>query len=296
MQMMQKVAVVIASCGRPATLEVALQRLAEQTRRPDYIVLSVVSDDDLPDILPKDLPVEVITGPKGTTAQRNRALNRLYGHVEILVFFDDDYVPSRKAIGDIAEAFLMFPHVAGISGRLLADGARGSGIDAAAAATLVDRADAERGHRDAPAFVPGVAGIYGCNMAFRAAAIDALRFDEKLPLYGWLEDADFAARVPGVVGRTDAFSGVHCGVKSGRDTKSRRYGYSQVSNPAYLWRKGSLPAGRALGLVMRALAANTAKALRPEAWIDRRGRLAGNIIALGDVLRGRLTPWRIRDL
>lgn len=133
-------------------------------------------------------------------------------------------------------------------------------------------------------------------MAFRAEAAATVRFDEKLPLYGWLEDADFAARVPGVLGRTNAFYGVHCGVKHGRDANARRFGYSQVSNPAYLWRKGSLPAGRALSLALRAIVANTAKALRPEGWIDRRGRLAGNMVALGDVLRGRLTPSRIRDL
>lgn len=109
-------------------------------------------------------------------------------------------------------------------------------------------------------------------MAFRAEAAATVRFDEKLPLYGWLEDADFAAWVPGVLGRTNAFYGVHCGVKHGRDANARRFGYSQVSNPAYLWRKGSLPAGRALSLALRAIAANTAKPCAPRKAGREHGR------------------------
>jgi len=38
------------------------------------------------------------------------------------------------------------------------------------------------------------------------------------------------------------------------------------------------------------------KSLRPEPWIDRPGRLRGNLIAIGDLLRGRLDPARIQDL
>jgi GT2 family glycosyltransferase len=277
-------------------LMTALQRLSNQSRRPDSVIISVSSDSDLPHTVPDNLVVDFVIGPKGVSKQRNLALDRIIGSAEIVIFFDDDYVPSRTAIADIVEAFQSLPYVSGLSGELLADGARSAGFTALEAAALVDGTDERRSVREAPAFVPGVAGIYGCNMAFRAEAIRTVRFDGKLSLYGWLEDADFAARVPGVLGRTNAFHGVHCGVKSGRAPNARRYGYSQVSNPAYLWRKGSLPAGRALGLAIRAAAANTAKALMPEDWIDRRGRLAGNLIALGDVLRGRLTPWRIQDL
>ena len=50
---------------------------------------------------------------------------------------------------------------------------------------------------------------YGCNMAFRAQSIEHLTFDERLVLYGWLEDRDFAFRA-GAAGRmiqTDAVWG-----------------------------------------------------------------------------------------
>jgi hypothetical protein len=38
------------------------------------------------------------------------------------------------------------------------------------------------------------------------------------------------------------------------------------------------------------LAANMVKTLRPEPFIDRGGRLSGNLKALGDLVTGRLRP------
>jgi hypothetical protein len=43
----------------------------------------------------------------------------------------------------------------------------------------------------------------------------------------------------------------------------------------------------------RNLGANLLHAPRPEPFIDRRGRLRGNLLALGDLLRGRCDPRRI---
>jgi hypothetical protein len=41
------------------------------------------------------------------------------------------------------------------------------------------------------------------------------------------------------------------------------------------------------------IAANLLKSLAPEPWIDRRGRLRGNLIALLDIARGQVDPRRI---
>ena len=38
-------------------------------------------------------------------------------------------------------------------------------------------------------------GNMGCNMAFRFSALRNVRFDERLPLYAWLEDHDFRGQV-----------------------------------------------------------------------------------------------------
>lgn len=44
------------------------------------------------------------------------------------------------------------------------------------------------------------------------------------------------------------------------------------------------------------LAANVLGSLKPQGLVDRRGRLKGNLIALADLLRGRLHPQRILTL
>jgi hypothetical protein len=63
-----------------------------------------------------------------------------------------------------------------------------------------------------------------------------------------------------------------------------------VVNPIYLIRKGSLPASFALGLLARNLAANVVRSLRPEPWVDRRGRLRGNLLGIVHVMSGRVAP------
>ena len=41
---------------------------------------------------------------------------------------------------------------------------------------------------------------------------------------------------------------------------------------------------------------NLIHSVRPEPHIDRRGRLAGNLLAIGDWLRGRVDPQRVLHL
>ena len=89
---------------------------------------------------------------------------------------------------------------------------------------------------------------------------------------------------------------VHCGEKRGRERSGRRLGYSQVCNPVYLLRKATLPRQIAVRMILRNLLANHAKLFRPEPWIDRQGRAAGNWLAIRDVLRGRVDPHRILEL
>ena len=84
-------------------------------------------------------------------------------------------------------------------------------------------------------------GAYGCNMIARFSAMPDIRFDENLPLYGWLEDLDFSARLrtKGRVVEASRCVGVHLGVKNGR-SPGRQIGYSHIANPlCHLARKGS---------------------------------------------------------
>jgi len=50
--------------------------------------------------------------------------------------------------------------------------------------------------------------------------------------------------------------------------------------------------GQVAGQLFRNIASNVVGAVRPEPFIDRRGRLRGNLRGLADVLRGRLDPER----
>ena len=71
---------------------------------------------------------------------------------------------------------------------------------------------------------------------------EGVRFDENLPLYGWAEDVDFCRQLAtyGRIVENARTTGVHLGSNSGR-TSGVCFGYSQIANPLYLWRKGTLP-------------------------------------------------------
>jgi len=293
-----QVAVIIASTGRPGCVADVIRDLHRQTQPPSRIIISVASERDLPPAAALD-GTEVVISSRGAATQRNAGLNHLastgsYGS-DVVVFFDDDFVPSRHAIAGLGRVFADHPDVVGATGVVLADGIKTPGIPYSCAETIVSAHD--RKATQAPATVSDAPDLYGCNMAYRLSAITDLRFDERLKLYAWQEDVDFSMRV-GTRGRlvkTDAFVGVHLGIKSGR-TSGVRFGYSQVQNPIYLWRKGTMPTAKAWRLMARNLVTNHARALWPEPWVDRFGRVRGNWMGFADVLRGRLTPERIEDI
>lgn len=289
------VAVVFASLGRPELITQCIGEMARQTRRPDVLLFSVVNAGDLPADFAESAGVYVVMGPKGLCAQRNRALDWLAGRYDIVMFYDDDFVPARTSVEKIAEFFAAHPDVAGATGNVLRDGICTAGISHAEAREIL----AEHENRDfhPNCIIRSLDGLYGCNMAYRTTAIAGRRFDERLKLYAWQEDVDFAAslRGQGRIVKTFAFSGVHMGIKSGR-ISGVRFGYSQIINPPYLARKGTMSVGTAARLMARNLLANHAKAFWPEPWVDRIGRVKGNWIGIVDLMRGRLTPERVESL
>ena len=294
-----RVAVIVASRQRAGEVEQLLGRLALQTLPPRWLILSGVEASDMPSDPERLLPgveCHVATSAPGLCRQRNAGLEALSGEVDIVLFYDDDYVPSRFALEDAAAVFSARPDVVGITGNVLADGVTSGGIAFEEAERIVAAHDAGRAKGEPATALrdASLAGLYGCNMAFRTSAIGRRRFDERLPLYGWLEDLDFSRRVgeEGLLARTRGFAGVHRGVTHGR-SPGKRLGYSQVANPAYLLRKGTISRGFFVRQVSRNVIANHARSfVGTEAWIDRRGRTAGNWSALVDLLRGRIDPER----
>jgi hypothetical protein len=204
-------------------------------------------------------------------------------------------VPSRYYLENLESLLVRHPEVVAATGALALDGINQGGCSLGQAAETVKRADAQQ--KDAPLDYWDVDHLYGCNMAARLTPALTVGFDERLPLYAWQEDRDFSRRLKayGRVVRTRALTGAHLGVTSGR-TPGVRLGYSQVANPLYLMHKGTMGRMETALLVGRNLTANLVKTLRPEPWVDRAGRLRGNLKALRDACLGAASPERILQL
>lgn len=295
--------VIIVTAGRRAVLDRTLAHLGGQTRLPDAVVVSAPDPTHVDEAAVTGYPLHHVFGASGCTAQRNRALaSDLVRDADIVVFFDDDFVPDDRYLERAEAAFARHPDWGVLTGLVLADGIKGPGIDYSEACEILARLpdDGTADETDDPGgrhehVAP--AGAYGCNMAFRAADIAGQRFDERLPLYGWQEDTDFSRRVARgrPIVRAHGLRGVHLGVKRGR-VSGVRFGYSQVVNPLYLVRKGTCTWRWAANLITRNVLANAARSLHAEPHVDRAGRLRGNLIAAGHLVRGRLDPEFIMRL
>lgn len=290
-----RLVVIIVTADRKAVLSETLAHLEGQSRRPDLLVVSAPDPSHVDQSPGVGYPRRYVFGASGCTAQRNRGLDseHLRG-VEIVVFFDDDFVPGADYLERAEAAILQHPEWAVLTGRVLADGINGPGLGFAQARRILESCPDVAPHAHERV---SLGGAYGCNMVFRARDIAGHRFDERLPLYGWQEDTDFSRLVARgrPILRLNGLRGVHLGVKRGR-VSGVRFGYSQIVNPLYLVRKGTCTWRWAANLIARNVAANAALSLRPEPHVDRLGRLRGNLIAAGHVMRGRLDPESVMRL
>ncbi|OWV77363.1 glycosyl transferase [Rhizobium sp. R339] len=287
-----RIAVGIASAGRPSILRDTVDYLTGLPRQTERLIICVPAIEDASGLAGRR-DVEVIVGSRGLTCQRNRIIEAAAADTDVLIFLDDDFIPAATFLSRMAAVFAARSDVAIATGEVLADGVLDGGLAMAQALQVIDTAGegVER--------VTDVYNAYGCNMAVRLAPVleHALTFDEQLPLYGWLEDVDFSRSIAryGRSVRVEGARGVHLGVRSGRQP-GRRLGYSQVANPVYLVRKGTMSKGRALAQIGRNILANTSGVLFKDRLIDRWGRLNGNLLALSDLLFGRVSPSRILEL
>lgn len=290
-----KIVVGIPTAGRPDVLDKTVEIIAHQTKSPVAVMVCPASTSDIHPQLLDNYPYckLVLAKSKGLASQRNSILAAI-DDADLIVFFDDDFFPASDYLAQVQQTFLTHPDVVAVTGRPLKDGINGpglsveEGLEALSVASPVSAGSVSETY-----------GTYGCNMAFRLSEIRArsLLFDENLPLYGWQEDIDFSRRLAayGRIVSSSALQGVHLGSKGGR-TSGLRTGYSQIANPVYLMRKGTMSFSFASRLMIRNLAANLVRSFWPEAWIDRKGRLKGNVTALVDVMIGRISPSRILDM
>jgi GT2 family glycosyltransferase len=289
-----KLGLVIASHGRPDILQQVLLNLVPQSRIPDDIVISAVDQADIPKTGQTLGSVRIIFGSPGLTRQRNRGISCLIDTTDVIVFIDDDFIVGCDYFLNMERIFEQDDSIVGVNGEVIADGANSPGFTFEEGLQLAER---YKQRLKAAPIVREIKRTYGCNMAFRTARMGSLRFDERLPLYGWQEDLDFcgALRGSGRIVRTNLVWGVHLGTKRGKGSEVR-LGYSQIVNPAYIVLKGNMPVAFGLQLVARNFLANLVKSVRPESYVDRRGRLRGNLIGMLHLMTGRVTPEYILQL
>lgn len=286
----------IATAGRRELLSEVIRQLALQTRMPDCVSICPASEADVDEEVVRTFPgrASIIRGKRGSAHQRN-AIIRAATDADVIVFFDDDFMPQPSYVAEIEQMFREYTDLVVTTGVVLADGIHGPGLSIEESRRVLDEDRPIRGEGRLETIFAG----YGCNMALRLSVARAhgLEFDENLPSYAWWEDVDLSRRMAryGSVAKSDRLRGVHLGVKAGR-ASGRRLGYSQVANPTYLASKGTISKRLAALTIAKHMTINLGRSFASEPWIDRRGRAIGNMLALCDLVLRRLSPERIRNM
>jgi GT2 family glycosyltransferase len=294
------IAVVICSLNRAAVLHETVCSIQWQTLLPKQIIISTPGAEH---VLPETLAlpgVQHVLSRLGSTAQRNRGLDAVADRTDLIAFLDDDFELSESYFHEMSRLFRAHPEVVIACGTLLYDGGRGK-------TPQIARADARKmcesvthcsgtSVQAEPAYTL-MDWAYGCNMFARLEAVAGIRFDESLPMYAWLEDSDYGFRC--TIGRRGPVTclgakGVHLGWRGGR-TAGVRFGFSQIINPLYLWRKARVFPLRhiVINYWLRCFLGNILGILRRDQKWDRPGGLKGNLLGFMHLLGGNCDPTKI---
>ncbi len=270
--------------------------LMRQTLMPQEIIVAVTGDEDYLPALLSTPRLRLVTSPAGSAIQRNRAIAELHPNSTITAFLDDDVELEDGYLAKICAFMEEHQDVAGFSGAPVLDKPKWGGMEREEARQILHNTvlDASPPHESRE--------LYGCNMTLRTAAVRQEQFDERLILYAYLEDRDYAARIARH-GRTVFYTAaklIHFGSRSGR-VSEKLMGYTQMMNSTYLLRKGVLTPKEYGRLGLGTLGANLLRTLgikhNGEADIldraTRRLRLQGNVLAIKDIMLYGIQPERV---
>lgn len=286
--------IVICSVNRPELLHESVLSLLEQTI-PCRILITVPGEKH---VSPKTraLPgVEIIlSAAPGSCAQRNAALRHVDPACAVIFFFDDDVEVEEHYVEEMLRAFEQHPSIMVASGVNLGLGSPPGTLTRAAARDLIRFRPSA--HCAMPCTVPARAAR-GCMMCFRASLLGKAHFDERLPLYGYLEDLDFTLQCSGYgeIAIIPNCLMVHIETAQGR-MGSRRRGYSEVVNPLYILSKGT--GGEVARLFGGAVKRSVKNLLRCHTR-DGRKQFSGNLLGWARVAAGKIEPeyvLQIKDL
>ncbi|AEA60678.1 Glycosyl transferase family protein [Burkholderia gladioli] len=309
--MQMKKYVIVATKGRADECRELLSLLAGQSAPLDAVYVVGAEPPDVEGLQAHPLAsrtrLTVCLSPaQGLTRQRNHGVERLLADIDtdapgaqdwFVVFFDDDYRPAADWAACCEQVFAENREIVALTGRVLADGIMGAGLTEQQARDYLCGAIPPASHWASGDTQREMQSVYGCNMAIAGRAMRSFRFDENLPLYAWQEDRDFTGLIKriGKVVYDPRCVGVHLGTKRGR-TSGIRMGYSQIANPLYLYRKGTMSRRVALRFIVRNVLANVLKSLLRIPFVDYPGRLHGNVIGFWDVVRGKIHPLRVLQI
>lgn len=200
--------VIICTRNRPDDLRTALDSIAKQRLRPASVIIVDASDDTnsaaeverwAAAISSQSTLVTYVHAEPGLPAQRN--VGASLSQAEIVHFIDDDVVLEPEYLSAIAAAFAddTDGRVVGVGGlvtnqpsrrprlwwRLACLDSNREGVILYSGANIVVT--------NAQTRTP-VQWLSGCSMSFRRDVVAQLGFDESLPGYGLMEDADFGFR------------------------------------------------------------------------------------------------------
>uniref|UniRef100_UPI00046F2B9F glycosyltransferase family 2 protein n=1 Tax=Komagataeibacter kakiaceti TaxID=943261 RepID=UPI00046F2B9F len=131
-----RITVGIATSGRPAILRETIAELRRQSHPPRQIIVCAPTPADVAGLSPAP-DLQILQGPRGLAHQRNVILDHV-GETDIILFFDDDFLPDRNYLAVCADAFASAPDIVGTTGRVLADGAKGPGLTVEDARRMLD--------------------------------------------------------------------------------------------------------------------------------------------------------------
>lgn len=289
----QNHAVLIPTVGRPDVLADTLASLGRQTPPPGLVVVVYADEQDLPSRATLGCSgINFIGGRRGLTCQRNDGIAALPANTKLVTFLDDDIELAPDYLEKCREFLNRHPEVVAATGILLADGK----ITRESATQLL-----QEPMRNPPSseYWPA-GGLYGCNMTFRREVFEKERFDERLRLYGFMEDYDFSirSRRHGETVSLGACRAVHLAEPAGR-ISNRRRGFAQIMNSAYLTKKGVVTRrGFWTNYVWRIMVHNNllgSFAVAGERRL-RWERLRGNFDAVFYLLRGRIEPELVEKI
>lgn len=298
--------VIVATKGRPKETFILLDYLAEQTLQPAHICVVGSEPRDIQGLDQHPLlatgRISLLLSAPGLTIQRNvglQALRAMTAHLApadwFVAFYDDDFRPAPGWLEQAGKAMDAEPMLVGVTGNVLADGVNTEfGLSEEEARDYLSGKRTPQSHWSSASQPRTLDGLYGCNMAYRGNVAEQSRFDESLPIYGWQEDTDYSSRARqfGSLLLLPQCLGVHLGASGGR-TSGVRFGYSQISNPIFLARKGTMSWPRAGRLMAKNILANLGKSLLGVRIKDFPGRLRGNYMAFLHLLRGKLDPLNV---